>query len=71
VGCRAADSEGSSMTGIRSPDEQGCRLRKIERIAAGCRAARAAEERRSSPQFTIGSFMLLVALWALGLRPGD
>ena len=55
------------MTGIRSRDELGRRLRTIERIAAGCRAARAAEERRTSPQFTIGQFMLLVALGALGL----
>ena len=55
------------MTGIRSRDELGRRLRTIERIAAGCRAARADEEQRAFRQLTIGQFMLLVALWALGL----
>jgi hypothetical protein len=48
-------------------NELGRRLRTIERIAAGCRAARADEEQRAFRQLTIGQFMLLVALWALGL----
>ena len=58
---------GFNHDGIRSRDELGRRLRTIERIAAGCRVARAAEERRTFPQFTIGQFMVVVALWALGL----
>jgi hypothetical protein len=55
------------MRGVRSRDELGRRLRTIERIAAGCRAARADEEWRTSRQFTIGQFMLLVAVCAFGL----
>jgi hypothetical protein len=55
------------MAGVRSRDELGRQLRTIQRIAAGCRAALADEERRTSPQFTIGQLMLLVALSALGL----
>jgi hypothetical protein len=60
------------MTGVRSRDQLGRRLRTIARIAAGCRAARADEERRTSStrdprQLTISEVMLLVALWALGV----
>ena len=60
------------MTGIRSRDQLGRRLRTIARIAAGCRAAGDDEERRTSSardprQLTIGQVMLLVALWALGV----
>ena len=55
----------------KSDRELGGRLRTIARIAGECRAARAAEERASRPrnarQFTIGQFLLLVVLWALGL----
>ena len=54
------------MTGIRSRDELGRRLRTIDASRPGAVRGRH-EERRTSPQFTIGQFMLLVALWALGL----
>jgi hypothetical protein len=45
-------------------------MRMIARIAVGCRAARADEDRRASPargrqQVTIGQIMFLVALWAI------
>src|SRR5262249_27623867 len=72
VGCRAVDSEGSSMMEVRSRDQLGRRLRTIARIAAGCRPARADEGRRfpsarDPQQITVGQIMLLVALWALGV----
>jgi hypothetical protein len=55
----------------RSGRELGGRLQIIARIAAECRAANAAEEKRSRPrnsrQFTIGQLVILITLWALGL----
>jgi hypothetical protein len=67
------------MTGIRSRDDLGRRLRLIARIAVACYAASASEERKASSaeerkassalgprHLTIGQLMLLVVLWALG-----
>jgi hypothetical protein len=58
--------------GIKSREELGGHLRAIARVAAACRAATAAEERRAAArrnprQVTIGQILRLIALWALGL----
>ena len=69
------------MTVIRSRDELGRRMRAIARIAAGCRAVSADEERRASParaprRITIGMVAVLAVALTLGmlvacLRWGD
>jgi hypothetical protein len=71
VGCRVADPDELSVTGIRSRDDLGRRLRLIARIAGACHAACASEEGEASSalgprHLTIAQIMLLVVLWALG-----
>jgi hypothetical protein len=73
MSARVPNAEGIvAMPGpeTRSCEEFGGRLRTIARIAAGCRAALALEERQAAPrhnarQVTIGQLLVLVVLWAL------
>jgi hypothetical protein len=55
------------MTVIRSRDELGRRMRAIARIAAGCRAASADEERRASPARDPQRITNMVAVLAVAL----